>query len=288
MEVFSRLLQSRFDAGYIHYHPRTSELNISHLMFADDVMIFFDGGSSSFHGITEALDDFASWSGLHMNKDKTQLYHVGLNQVESSAIYSYGFTVGSLPIRYLGIPLMSRKLRIFEYDLLLEKITNRFRSWTVKTLLFAGRKQLIASIIYGTINFWITTFILPQGCIKKIESLCSRFLWSGSIENGRGAKVAWKMVRLPKSEGGLGLRRFSSWYRILCLRFIWLLFSGNMSLWAQWHKHYHLRNANFWAVELNSSDSWIWKSLLELRPTAERFIRSIVGNGMRTSFWFDY
>lgn len=41
MEVFSSLLKSRFDAGYISYHPKTSELNISHLMFVDDVMIFF-------------------------------------------------------------------------------------------------------------------------------------------------------------------------------------------------------------------------------------------------------
>ena len=40
MEVFTRLLTSRFESGYINYHPGTAELNISHLMFADDVMIF--------------------------------------------------------------------------------------------------------------------------------------------------------------------------------------------------------------------------------------------------------
>lgn len=71
MEVFSSLLHSRFEARYIHYHPMTSDLKVSHLIFADDVMVFFDGGCSSLHGISETLDDFASWSGLHMNKDKT-------------------------------------------------------------------------------------------------------------------------------------------------------------------------------------------------------------------------
>lgn len=60
MEVFSKLLQSRFESGYIHHHPRTDQLSISHLMFADDVMIFFDGGCSSLQGISETLDDFAS------------------------------------------------------------------------------------------------------------------------------------------------------------------------------------------------------------------------------------
>ena len=41
MECLSRLLLSRYEDGNIRYHPRTEHLKISHLMFADDVMIFF-------------------------------------------------------------------------------------------------------------------------------------------------------------------------------------------------------------------------------------------------------
>ncbi|XP_024006452.1 uncharacterized protein LOC112082963 [Eutrema salsugineum] len=67
MEVFSRLLESRFLSDYIVFHPKTDELYISHLMFADDVMIFFDGSSNSLHGITETLEDFVGWSELKMN-----------------------------------------------------------------------------------------------------------------------------------------------------------------------------------------------------------------------------
>lgn len=122
-------------------------------MFADDVMIFFYGGSSSLHGITEALDDFASWSGLQVNKDKTNLYLAGTDKLEELAISRYDFPISTLPVRYLGLPLMSRKLRIAEYEPLLEKITKRFRSWAVKSLSFAGRVQLIASVITGLVNF---------------------------------------------------------------------------------------------------------------------------------------
>ncbi|KAG7559344.1 ABC transporter type 1 transmembrane domain superfamily [Arabidopsis thaliana x Arabidopsis arenosa] len=206
MEVFSKLLHSRFDSGYISYHPKTSDLNISHLMFADDVMVFFDGSSSSLHGIYETLDDFAGWSGLQMNRDKTTLYHAGLSSSENVAISSYGFPIGKLPVRYLGLPLMCRKLRLNEYAPLLDKISFKFRAWAAKTLSFAGRVQLIASVIYGTINFWMSTFLLPKGCIKRIESLCSSFLWSGTTQIHSKAKVAWSTVCLPKNEGGLGLR----------------------------------------------------------------------------------
>ncbi|KAG7537157.1 Reverse transcriptase zinc-binding domain [Arabidopsis suecica] len=256
-------------------------------MFADDVMIFFYGGSSSLHGICETLDDFASWSGLRVNKDKSQLFHAGLDQDESTNLAAYDFPVGTLPIRYLGLPLMSRKLRVAEYEPLLEKISKRFRSWAIKSLSFAGRVQLIASVIYESINFWMSTFLLPKSCIKKIESLCCRFLLTGHIDEGKGAKVSWAALCLPKSEGGLGLRRLAEWNKTLCLRLIWLLFNRNGSLWAEWHHHHHLRNKSFWDVVASPNDPWSWKMLLHLRPLAEQFVKSKVANGWNTFFWQD-
>lgn len=117
---------------------------------------------------------------------------------------------------------MSRKLRMDEYEPLLEKLRARFRVWAVKCLSFAERAQLISSMISGIVIFWISTFVMPQGCIKRIKSLCSCFLWSGSIDGCRGAKVAWSDVCLPKKEGGLDLKRFSVW--------IWQLFAAEDSL----------------------------------------------------------
>lgn len=105
MEAFSRLLKSRFDAGWISHNPKAQEFHITHLIFVDDVMIFFDGSNNSLHGISECLEDFTTWSGLTINKNKTKLFTLGVDQRESAALASYGFTAGTLPIRYLGLPL---------------------------------------------------------------------------------------------------------------------------------------------------------------------------------------
>lgn len=287
MEVFSKLLYSRYDSGYIHYHPKAGDLSISHLMFADDVMIFFDGGSSSMHGICETLDDFADWSGLKVNKDKSQLFQAGLDLSERITSAAYGFPAGTFPIRYLGLPLMCRKLRIADYGPLLEKLSARLRSWVSKALSFAGRTQLISSVIFGLINFWMSTFLLPKGCIKKIESLCSKFLWAGSIDGRKSSKVSWVDCCLPKSEGGLGFRSFGEWNKTLLLRLIWVLFDRDTSLWAQWQRHHRLGHASFWQVNALQTDPWTWKMLLNLRPLAEKFIKAKVGNGGTVSFWFD-
>lgn len=256
-------------------------------MFADDVMIFFYGGSASLHAITETLDDFAGWSGLHVNKDKSELFVAGLNELEAVEVTSYDFLIGKLPIRYLGLPLMHRTLRVSEYDSLLHKLAGTFRAWDVKMLSYAGRLQLLSSVINGAVNFWMSTFILPKGCVKKIESMCSKFLWGGDIDTRSTAKVAWKALCLPKLEGGLGLWSFSDWNKVLCLQFIWLLFSGTNSLGVQWQNHHHLRNSSFWALESKNTDSASWNLILSLRPLAQQFIKCKVINGTSANFWFD-
>lgn len=123
MECLCRLLKARYEAGSIGYHLGTVNLKVSHLMFADEVMVFFDGSSSSLHDITKCLYDFASWLGLHINASKTELFTTGLDYSESTVIARYGFVSGKLPIRYLGLPLMCRKLKLSEYAPLINGIT---------------------------------------------------------------------------------------------------------------------------------------------------------------------
>lgn len=150
---------------------------------------------------------------------------------------------------------MHHKLRLSEYTPLLDKISKRFKAWAVRSLFFVGCLQLISSVIYGLVNFWCSTFLLRKGCVKRIEALCTRFLWTGDNESGRGTKVAWRTICLPKKEGGLGLHRLASWNTTLLLRFIWLLFSQSGSLWVAWHWKHKLRGKTLCAIEENGNDS---------------------------------
>lgn len=288
MEVFSQMMNKEFDSGAIGYHPVASNPCVTHLAFADDIMIFFDGHFSSLQQILLTMERFATWSGLKMNRSKTELFTAGLNQEETTNMMSLGFSIGSLPVRYLGLPLMHRKLQICDYRPLLDQLIARFTSWSSRALSFAGRRELIGSVIYGTLNFWFSSFILPKGCIKQVESLCSRFLWNGNINKRAAARISWSTCCLPKSEGGLGLRDFYIWNKTLCLKLIWLLFTENESLWAAWCKLNRIKQDCLWSLDSLSQSSWIWKALLKLRPLAEQFLRCHIGNGRRASFWFDH
>jgi len=118
------------------------------------------------------------------------------------------------------VPLTSKKMTKQDYKPLLDKILSRFSSWTVRHLSFAGRLQLIQSVIYSIISFWASIFLLPNQCLLEIERMCSAFLWSGKHESARGAKVSWDSVCTPKEYGGLGLRRLQPWNKVLGLKLI--------------------------------------------------------------------
>ncbi|KAG7588439.1 Reverse transcriptase domain [Arabidopsis suecica] len=287
MEVFSNLLMSKFDQGRIGYHPLGIHPKITHLAFADDIMLFFDGKAASLQEISLTLESFQTLSGLRMNKDKTDLFYTGVDQTEGDSLDSLGFNHGTLPIRYLGLPLLHRKLRKADYSSLIDQVAARFNCWAVKCLSFAGRLQLISSVIYGLINFWMSAFALPKGCLKHLEKLCNGFLWSGDITKRTAAKVAWDKVCLPKSEGGLGLRNLLVWNKVLNLKLVWLLFSSSGSLWVAWMKEHNLKRSNYWYAEPHANSSWVWKFLLSLRPLAKDLISSNLGDGQTISFWYD-
>ena len=234
------------------------------------------------------LEEFKTVSGLRINKEKTELLLDGKCLVKCQEMAErLGIKQGALPIRYLGVLLSSKKMKKSDFQPLLDKVLYRFNSWTVRHLSFAGRFQLIQAVIYSTIAFWASIFIIPKECIKLLEQMCNAFLWRGALTAARGVKISWVSVCTPKEEGGLGLRRLEEWNQVLGLKLIWLIFAAGGSLWVSWVRSHLIRDKNFWELQPQKSDSWIWKSLCNLRHIAFPMIICEIGNGASASFWHD-
>ena len=102
----------------------------------------------------QTMDEFAKMSGLHINAAESSLYAsgTGIAQVCEEA-EQINIAVGQLPIRYLGLPLTTKALSTEDYEPLIDKIRTRMLSWTNKSLSYAGRLQLIKSVISSILNF---------------------------------------------------------------------------------------------------------------------------------------
>lgn len=105
---------------------------------------------------------------------------------------------GRLPVRYLGVHLISTGLTAADCSSFLEKITRQVDSWMFKKLSFAGRLQLLVSVLYSILVYWTCIFIIPKRIIKLIEQKLCQFLWNGNDEGVARARVAWKLLCSPR------------------------------------------------------------------------------------------
>ncbi|KAL9673326.1 hypothetical protein QQ045_029582 [Rhodiola kirilowii] len=98
MEVLSRILRKFRQSNEFVFHPKCAGISLSHLMFADDVIIFSKADLGSLMKIKEALSVFHGWSGLEVNVNKSTIYFGGCGEEEQlSFAHAVGFNVGKLP-----------------------------------------------------------------------------------------------------------------------------------------------------------------------------------------------
>lgn len=287
-EFLSHKIDKAAKEGKFRYHTRCKTLSLTHLCFADDLMVFVEGTKESVEGAISVFDDYAAWSGLSISLEKSTVYMAGVSDNEKSRILTnFPLAEGSLPVRYLGLPLMTKAMRKLDYMPLVERVRSKISTWTSRFLSYAGRLQLMKSVLMSIVNFWAAVFRLPSKGMKEIKQLCAAFHWSGPSLKSTGVKVAWSDICKLKEEGGLGIRALKEVNKAYGLKLIWRMLSGE-SLWGSWIKMYLLKGKSFWQVkETTQIGSWMWRKMLKMRDLAKMFYRKEVGNGRHTLFWYD-
>ncbi|XP_019246525.1 PREDICTED: uncharacterized protein LOC109226186 [Nicotiana attenuata] len=144
-------------------------------------VIAMEADTTSVKIMQEAFNRFSAASGLQANADKSSMYIAGVPQhIKELLLDLTGLTEGSIPFKYLGMPLSAKKLNIHQCLPLVERITERVNCWSTRMLSYSGRIQLIKSVLFGIQTYWAKIFLLPKKIMKMIETICRTFLWTGS------------------------------------------------------------------------------------------------------------
>ncbi|GJZ49974.1 putative reverse transcriptase domain, reverse transcriptase zinc-binding domain protein [Tanacetum coccineum] len=289
MEILTLVLQRRVrDSMVFKYHRYCADLELINLCFADDLFLFVHGDVDSAILIRDALEEFKNVSGLTPSLPKSTAYFCNvLNHTKLSILNVLPFEEGRLPIKYLGVPLVTSRLIFRDCKELIERVQYRVQDWKNKSLSVAGRLQLVKSVIGSMHVYWASVFVLPSRVLLDIEQIMRGFLWChGDMHKGK-AKVAWEIVCLPMDEGGLGVRRLDTFNKALMVSYVWKLISLKESLWVKWIHAYKLKGRSFWDYPLRGNMSWGWRKVLQLRPLIRDFIRFSIGDGATASVWLD-
>ena len=86
----------------------SNSLEITHLQYADDTLVFCDAEEEQLRFLRIILVLFEGISGLHINWRKSHIYPINEVYNMEQLTLVLGGEVGSLPSIYLGMPLGAR------------------------------------------------------------------------------------------------------------------------------------------------------------------------------------
>ncbi|XP_062145875.1 uncharacterized protein LOC133853865 [Alnus glutinosa] len=137
MEVFAKLLEEVALRSEFEFNPKCDAIKLMHLCFAHDVLTFSKASVQFVKAIHRILEEFTDISGLKVNHSKSSIFCSGVSVVEKRRLLEcLNMPEGSLPARYLGVPLISKKFAASDCASLLEKIFGRINSGLSKNLPF--------------------------------------------------------------------------------------------------------------------------------------------------------
>jgi len=266
MEYFSRMHKLASQHEGFRFHPKCKLQGISHLAFADDVLLLSRGDSSSVQCLLRQLSLFGKTSGLDINPQKSSIFLGGVGAAQKQAILSMsGFREGSFLFTYLGVPLSPHRLLANQFSPLLLDLKSSVQGWIGKYLTYAGRLELLRSVLFGKVQFWLNIFPIPDIVQRNIISICKNFLWTGDVNRNSSALVVWKTICLPKTEGGLGLFDLKARNQSFIGKQLWNIHLKTDSVWICWIHHFYLRSGTVWSVQAHSSSSPLWKAIISVR-----------------------
>ncbi|KAK4384619.1 hypothetical protein Sango_3042800 [Sesamum angolense] len=241
---YSMILQQFIDQdGQFLYHWRCTELKLFQLSFADDLLLLCKADVQS----------------------------------------TLGFQEGHLPVRYLGLPLISAWLSIADWQPLLQKIDSRIKGWEGVQLSFAGRVQLIKSVLVPW-RFTGYGIYFAKGIIKEMIKQLRTFLWKGTSSSGYPKWLG--RLFADQSRKGEGIKDIFALNRADEQTSVGSHQAGSDIYLGGLDLQVRLRDCSIWTAKDNKG-AWGWRKMLTLRHTLLSHIHFRVGDGTSFSLWHD-
>ena len=152
-------LMSGFRVG-----PTGNSLQVSHLLFADDTLVFCDADLDQIQFLQLVLFWFEVVSRLNINMGKSELVLVGVVPNTVDMVNVQGCKQGSFPMQYLGLPLGANVRDRFVWNPIINKVERRLAGWKRLYLSKGGKVTLIKSTLSNLPTYFLSFSYPSRGC----------------------------------------------------------------------------------------------------------------------------
>lgn len=265
---------------------------LSHICFADDLILFAEASISQIRIIRGVLERFCEASGQKVSLEKSLIFFSeNVHRDLATSISDESGIKGMKELgKYLGMPELQKRINKETFGEVIEKVSAKLAGWKRKFLSLAGRITLTKSVLSAIPVHTMSTIALPTSTLDQIDKIARSFIWGSSEGSRKQHLVAWESVCKPKREGGLGVRTAKEMNLALLAKLGWRLLSTHDGLWVKiLRKKFRVGDLHdpTWLI-VKGAWSPTWRSLiLGIREVVVPGVSWVLGDGRTVRFWRD-
>ncbi|XP_073007456.1 uncharacterized protein [Typha latifolia] len=153
-------------------------MQLSHLLFADNLLIMIEALERNVKVIQDCLHDFQEITNQKVNTAKLELFLPDWIEPRLASQLSarLGLSVAKMPFVYLGVPISRRRVSVKEHGWLVEQVARKLDGWKRNYLPQAGRLTLLNAVLLAIPTYWLGCLWVPNTTLEAINRVARGFL----------------------------------------------------------------------------------------------------------------
>jgi len=94
--------------------------------------------------------------------------------------------------KYLGVPLLHKRVTKGTYQYLIHKVQQKLSGWKAKTLSLAARVTLVKAVFSALPMYFMQLLLISKGICKEMEKIIRQFAWGHGMDRSGINLVKWK------------------------------------------------------------------------------------------------